>query len=116
MTEKPNKGPDLERSGDLQVRIRRVVDPRQYPTPLQRSVFSAVGDDVQLDLGHYDMPAVRDTVETMRAGKEQPEPLNFMVVGRFILTPTSATELLETAKKIVDHFKRAGKIAETDAD
>jgi len=87
------------------VRLRRVLsDLKAVPKPLLRGIWTRVGADVQLDLGHCDLHDLREVI----TGGVEEGAVDFIVTDRFVLSPQAALDLLETFQDIVKDLQQQG--------
>jgi hypothetical protein len=85
------------------IRLKRVLaDPSAPPKAAHKFMFTRVGVDIVLEVGYFDLPALREAVER---GKEapkdaEPEEVTLHITDRFVLSPQGVTDLAGVAKQL----------------
>ena len=96
----------------VEVKIERVlVNPGDPPKPAHKFIWTRVGDDLMLDVGHFDLVELRGAIkEGGESGKEG--TAKFYVTDRFMLTPQVVLELREAMTKLMGDLEEKEKAAE----
>lgn len=92
----------------LQVR-RSLVNPSAPPKALHQALFTRVGTDIALDLGHFDLPELREVIERAKAAGSGPTELTLHVTDRFVLSPQNVQSLWRTMQQIVKDLRDSGQ-------
>ena len=85
---------------------RKIVNPEEAPRVAGRFFFTAVSDEMQLDVGFVDLLALRERVE----GRELDKPLDLYITDRFYLSLDAVLSLRETVDGMIAYLKKIGKI------
>ena len=106
---------DKSNQNAVEVKVERVlVNPDDPPKPAHKFVWTRVGSDLMLDVGHFDLVELRNAItEGGKGGKEG--TAKFYVTDRFILTPPVVNELIEAMTKLKDDLEEKQEKAAEEA-
>jgi hypothetical protein len=91
----------------VRINIRRtLVDPKLPPKPAHHFLWTRVGADITLDVGHFDLPEVRAVME--KAKSVDNADLILFVTDRFTLTPQGLSNFLQAAHDLEKDLKAQG--------
>lgn len=95
-----------EQPKEVQLKVNRVLQNSNLPPKQLNKVFwTRVGSDIQLDLGHFDLPNLREAINASADSKEV-QPVNLMVTDRFIVSPSSAMDIYNTFSEIIEDLRK----------
>lgn len=87
--------------GELELKVQRVLtDPAAPVKAAQNFQFTRVGEELQLDVGYFDMPNLKEIVDKAKKGETVGELL-FIVTDRFSLSRT-AFEVLSRNVRVIE--------------
>jgi hypothetical protein len=87
---------------------RVLLHPEKPPVVASRFFFTAIGDELQLDVGFTDLAATRNAVEGAKAGKEG--EVELYIYERLALSTEAVLDLFETSKKMIAHLRKTGRM------
>ena len=97
----------MAESKEKKISLRRVlVDHTQPPKLLSHVIWTRVGQELQLDVGHVDLVELRGVV-TAQQGSPEPS-VHFMVTDRFVLSAQAALDLLNNVRDMVNDLRKEG--------
>lgn len=101
------------------IRVKRVlVDPNSAPKAAHKFMFTRVGVDIVLEVGHYDLSKLREAIEADKAGKTNDAELqevDLFISDRFVLSPQGVSDLASVAKSLESDMANYVQAA-TDAE
>lgn len=103
-------------SDGVTLKLRRnLLAPLSPPKPAQQFAWARVGPEIQLEVGHFDLPELRDAIKRAEeSGAPAEATLN--VTDRFVLSPQGVANLARIASEMMADMKKQGFVLEAGPD
>ncbi len=97
--------------------FNRVLAPRaETPRNVSRFFWTAIGPEIQLDIGQTDLYEVREAIERAKRDGAEQAPVSVYISDRLLLNPDVAKGLLDAMEAAVKYLREYGLLSkESDA-